>query len=85
MPPQIGVGPQVLDAPLSDLGREHRAEPIPPEADGLVTDINAAFVQEIFHIAKGEREPDVEHYDQANDFRRRFEIAERPAIFIRNA
>ena len=60
---------------LSDLGREHRAEPMPPVSHRFMADIDAAFVQQIFDIAKGQRETDVQHHRQADNLTARFEIA----------
>jgi len=36
-----------VDAPFTDLGGEHRAEAVPPQPDGFVTDIDAAFCQKV--------------------------------------
>ena len=60
--------------PFPDLGRKHRTEPVTPVSHSLVNDIDAAFVQEIFHISKGQRERDVQHHRQADDLRTGFEI-----------
>jgi hypothetical protein len=40
-----------------------------------MTDIDAAFVQQIFHTAQGQRETDIQHHGKANDFAAGFEIA----------
>ena len=32
---------------------------MPPEAKCLVADIDAAFMQQVFDIAKGKRQPDI--------------------------
>jgi hypothetical protein len=58
----------------SDLGGEHRAEPVPPKPHRFVADIDATFMQQILNIAKGKWKPDIHHYRQADDLRRRFEI-----------
>lgn len=39
------------DAPLADLGGEHRAKPVPPKPDGLVADVDPALGQEILDVA----------------------------------
>ncbi len=62
--------------PFSDLRRKHRTEPMPPVSHSLMTDIDAAFVQQIFDIAKRQRETDVQHHRQADNLTARFEIAE---------
>ena len=38
--------------PFSDLRGKHRTEPMPPISHRFMTDIDAAFVEKIFHIAK---------------------------------
>ena len=45
-----------------------------------MADIDAAFVQQIFHIAKGQREPNIQHHSQANDLGASFEIPKRGAF-----
>jgi hypothetical protein len=40
-----------------------------------MTNIDATLMQQIFHVAKGQRKPDIQHYRQANYLRRGFEIA----------
>jgi hypothetical protein len=41
-----------------------------------MADIDAAFVQQIFHIAKGQREPVIQHHGKTDDLRTGFEVAE---------
>ena len=65
--PPAGFHP--LNPSLSDLGRKHRTEPVPPVSHRFMADINAAFVQQIFDISKGQRERDVQHHRQADDLR----------------
>ena len=55
------------NAPYSDLRGEHRAEPVPSKTHRFVADVDAALVQQVFDIAKGEREPDIHHHGQADD------------------
>ena len=74
MPPP-SAGFHTLDPSLSDLGRKHRAEPVPPKSHSLMTDIDAAFVQQILDISKGQRETDVHHHRQADNLTARFEVA----------
>jgi hypothetical protein len=37
--------------PFSYLRREHLTEPMPPVSHSLMTDIDAAFRPQIFHVA----------------------------------
>ena len=73
--PAPSAGFQTLDPPFSDLRSKHRTEPMPPKSNGLVAHVDAAFVEQIFHIAQRQRETDVQHYRQADDLTARFEIA----------
>jgi len=41
-----------LDPSLADIIGEHRSEPVPPEADGLVADVDAPFMEQIFDVSK---------------------------------
>ena len=72
--------PHPLDTPLPDLRREHRAEPVPPEPLRLVADIDAPFVQEVLDIAQRQRKANIHHDCQADDLRRRLEVAKRGAL-----
>ena len=66
----------VLNAPFSDLRREHRAKTVPPEPYRLVADIDTAFEQQVLDLAQRQRVPDIHHHREANDFGRTIEIAE---------
>ena len=46
VPLPVGMCAEILDTVLADLRGEKRAEPIPPEADGFVADINATSLQQ---------------------------------------
>jgi len=56
-----------LDPALPDLRSKHRPEPVPPEPDGLVADLDPALVKKVLDVPKREREPHSEHHRQAND------------------
>ncbi len=43
MPPPARVG-SMMNAPLSDLGGEHRAEPVPPDTHRLVANVDHARI-----------------------------------------
>ena len=49
-----------------DIAGEHRAEPVPPVAHGLVADINPALGQKVFDVAHGQREADMHYHHQAD-------------------
>ncbi len=40
----------MVKAPFSKLRREPRTEPVPPGANRLMADIDAAFVEQIFDL-----------------------------------
>jgi len=41
-----------------------------------VADLNASFVQKIFHVTEWERKPNVQHHRQADDLGARFKVPE---------
>ena len=45
--PPPGARTHALDPAFPDLGREHRPEPMPPEPDRLVADLDASLAQKI--------------------------------------
>jgi hypothetical protein len=53
--------------PLSDLGGEHRTKSVPPEADGLVADVDPALGQQILDVAQRQRVSHVHRHDQTDD------------------
>jgi hypothetical protein len=54
---------------LAVYRQEHLVElPMPPVSHSFMTDIDAAFVEHIFHIAKRQREMNAQHQRQANNF-----------------
>ena len=57
----------MLDTLSSDLRGEHRTEPIPPETDGFVVDIDATLVQQILDVPQRRRESNIHHHRQADD------------------
>src|SRR6056297_1346059 len=74
--PAPPAGAHALDPPLSDLGGEDRTEPMPPEPDGLVADVDAALMEQVLDIPQREREANVEHHRQADDLLARLEVLE---------
>ena len=80
MPLPIRMSTKVLNPFSSDLGGEHRAEPVPPEPHRFVADIDATFMQQILDIAKGKWKPDIHHNRQADDLGAGLEIPKRGAF-----
>jgi hypothetical protein len=52
MPTPLGEAAQMRNPLLSDLRREHRAEPVPPKSDGLMADVDPTFGQQILDVAQ---------------------------------
>src|SRR4029077_19935072 len=74
VPAPLRIAAHVRDASLTDLGGEHRAKPVPPEPDDLVTDVDPALGQEIFAFRS-----DSIRFDQA-DFGAHLRLALRRAL-----
>ena len=78
--PTPTAGFHTLYPALSDLSGEHWTEPVPPESHSLMTDIDAALVQQVLDVAKGQRKTDVHHNRKADDLLACLEIIERAAF-----
>jgi hypothetical protein len=52
MPTPLGEAAQTRNPVLSDLCREHRANPVPPKSDSLMADIDPALGQQILNVAQ---------------------------------
>jgi hypothetical protein len=52
-------------------------EPIHPETDTFVTDIDPAFVEKVLDVAQRQRESDIHHHAKLDDLRRGFKVAKR--------
>jgi hypothetical protein len=79
MPTPLRIAAHARYPLLSDLGGEHRAKPVPPKSDRLLTDVDPALGQEILNVAQRQRVPHVHHHDQTDDLRRAVEISEQVA------
>ena len=51
----LRIAAHARDPSFANLGGEHRAKPVPPEADGLMADADPTLRQEILDIAQGQR------------------------------
>lgn len=80
MPLPLGVLTKVSRTLGPDLLGEDRAEPVDTEADTLMTDVNTALMKQIFDVAEREREADIHHNGQLDDFARRLEVAKRVLV-----
>ena len=65
-----------INPSAADLSGKHRAKSVPPKPNRLMADVDATFVQKIFHISQRERKPHIHHNSQADDLRARLEVAD---------
>jgi hypothetical protein len=56
------------------LSGKHLAKTVPSKSNSFVADVDATFVQKIFHIPQRERKTSVHHHGQADDLRARFDV-----------
>jgi hypothetical protein len=75
MPMLIQVEAHLFDPLSTDLKRKHWPKSVPPKPDRFVAHVIPALVQKIFDIAQRKRKPHIHLHREANDLRRRFEIA----------
>jgi len=66
----------------ADLDSEQQAKPMPAEPDGLVANVDATLMEQIFDAPKRKREAHVKHHHLADDLWAGFEIEEWGAIFL---
>jgi hypothetical protein len=74
MPSPLAAAAHPVDPTPADLGGEHRAEPVPPEPNGFMADLDAALMQHILHVSKRKRVTDLKHYRLADDLGAGFEV-----------
>jgi hypothetical protein len=56
MPPLVPEPAHAADPLPPHLASEHRSDPVPPHSHRLVTDIDPALEQQVFHVPQVERE-----------------------------
>jgi hypothetical protein len=59
---------------LPVLRGKHRAKSVSPKSNRLMSDIDAAFMQKIFHIPQRERKPHIHHNGQVDDLGARLKV-----------
>jgi len=67
MPLPLSPGAWPIGAALPNLGREHRAESVPPETNRLMAEIDATFMEQIFDVSKRQRNSDIHRHRKAVD------------------
>ena len=65
-----------MNASFSDLAGEHRTEPVPPEPNRLVADIDPPLEQEILDPSQRKRIADVHHHREADHLGPTVEVME---------
>lgn len=77
VPAPVSKTPPEADTALAHLAGKHRPEPVPPEPDGFMAQIDAALELQILDVPQAQREADVHHDHQADYFGRCVETAKR--------
>jgi len=60
--------------------KEVRAKSIPQEPDNFITNVDAAFMEQVLNIPKGKWKSDGQHHSQSYDLGARLKIAKRAAL-----
>jgi hypothetical protein len=64
VPPPVPEAPHAADPLTAYVAREHGSEPVPPQPDRLMADVDAALEQQVLYVPQGEREPHVHHHHE---------------------
>jgi len=65
-----------MNASFPDRSREHWTEPVPPEPNRLVADIDAPLMEQVLDLPQRQRIADIHHHREADYLGRRVEITE---------
>ena len=66
VPLPMRVSPHRDNTLLSDLGRKHRPEPVPPQPHRFMADVDATLRQQVLDVAQGQWVADIHHYHEAD-------------------
>jgi len=66
----------MMNASFPDRSREHWTEPVPPEPNRLVADIDAPLMEQVLDLPQRQRIADIHHHREADYLGRRVEITE---------
>jgi len=80
MPLPVCPRPHSINPSAANFSGKQRAKSVPPKANGLMADVDAAFVQKILNIAKRKRKPNIHHDGQTDDLWARLEVAKGAAF-----
>ena len=76
----MAEGTHGLHAASPDLCCEDDAEPVSPKPYRLMSNVDAALVQQVLDVPQRQRIPDVHHHREVDDFRRGLEVAENAGV-----
>jgi hypothetical protein len=77
VPTPLWPRPKPIDTLLADLRGARWPEPLPPEPDGFMADVDATLVHHVLDIAERQGKPHVQHHRQADHLRAALEALER--------
>ncbi len=80
MPAPMSEIPHRPNTAAPDLGREDGAETVPPEPHRLMRDVDAALMQQVFHIPQRQRVAHLHHHREAHDLGTGLEGAENAGV-----
>ena len=76
VPSPMCAAPHAVDALASDLRGKHRTEPVPPQPDGFVADVDPALGQQVLDVAQRQGVADIHLHHQPDDLRRTIKVSE---------
>lgn len=77
VPAPLAEGAHVADTTPAHVAGKHRTKTIPPEADGLVAQIDTTLEHQVFDVPQAERKPHIHEHDQPDDHGPRVEAPKR--------
>ncbi|MEP6869911.1 MAG: hypothetical protein ABJA20_15505, partial [Novosphingobium sp.] len=76
--------PHQVDSLPSDVRREHRTKPVPPQPHRLVAQVNPTLKKQVLNISQRQRKTDVHHDYKPDYLGRGMEISEWAGRFARS-
>jgi hypothetical protein len=77
MPAPVAKAAHPAHALAANVTGEQRAEPVQPQPDRLMADVDPALEQQVFHVPQRQWEADVHQHHQPDHLGRRVEATER--------
>jgi hypothetical protein len=66
IPPPMAKAMHRIQALPSDVTGEQRTEPVSPEADGFIGDVDPVREKQVFHVPQRQQEVDIQHHHEAD-------------------